>query len=268
MHLFSEATTAMLLTPEKVRIITGNEDADFPGTDKLLSEKLMRRHASWEIMVVLAGEYVYYLNRHFYLASPGTIFLIDGNIDHEYFYSLDADKLRHLWFFGGNGFQKLLAQYIKVDNGVYDTVERISLDYPVKNLRMKWAVLSENSTLDLKEEMIHLIRCTIEYMKSNCSDNIMYQRNIVRMTKRRIKQSLRHGMSLDHIARLGGYSKFHFTKIFKEYTGFTVLEYVNLCRIDKYKKLRRKQMRKKEIAYELGFSSLSSFCNWMKKQEL
>ncbi len=62
------------------------------------------------------------------------------------------------------------------------------------------------------------------------------------------------------MARHSGVSPFHFCKIFKRFTGLTFTEYVNRARVEKAKQLLIKpQSRVTEVAYDVGFQSLSQF---------
>jgi AraC-like DNA-binding protein len=55
-------------------------------------------------------------------------------------------------------------------------------------------------------------------------------------------------------------SSFYFCKIFKKSTGMTLTEYVNRRRIEWAKrKLVNPQARVTEVAYEVGYQSLSQF---------
>jgi len=60
-----------------------------------------------------------------------------------------------------------------------------------------------------------------------------------------------------HEARL---SESHFCRLFKEATGLTLTDYVNRCRVEWAKKeLLKPEKRVSEIAFEVGYQSLSQF---------
>jgi AraC-like DNA-binding protein len=67
-------------------------------------------------------------------------------------------------------------------------------------------------------------------------------------------------LTLAEIARHVHTSTFHFCKTFKRATGMTFTQYLSMVRIAKAKKLlANPQARITEVAYEVGFSSLTHF---------
>jgi AraC-like DNA-binding protein len=67
-------------------------------------------------------------------------------------------------------------------------------------------------------------------------------------------------MALEEVSRHAGVSPFHFCKVFKRATGMTFTEFVNRARVEQAKRLLLKpQARITEVAYDVGFQSLSQF---------
>ena len=74
-------------------------------------------------------------------------------------------------------------------------------------------------------------------------------------------------LSLDHVAKTAGFSKYHFTRLFKQFTNTTYYKYLN--RKNKNQKHKRREHAKllgadpdipvTEAALQSGFSSLSTF---------
>ncbi|HSJ03385.1 MAG: helix-turn-helix transcriptional regulator [Verrucomicrobium sp.] len=82
----------------------------------------------------------------------------------------------------------------------------------------------------------------------------------VRRARQHIAHHLAQPMCLEEVARNSGVSPFHFCKIFKRFTGLTFTEYVNRARVEHAKKLLLKPFsRVTEVAYDVGFQSLSQF---------
>ena len=75
-----------------------------------------------------------------------------------------------------------------------------------------------------------------------------------------IHSQLNESISLPHIARIAGMSESHFCRQFKIATGMTLTEYVNYARILWAKKeLVKSSARISEVAFMVGFQSLSQF---------
>ena len=70
------------------------------------------------------------------------------------------------------------------------------------------------------------------------------------------------GVSLDSLARLAGYSKYHFLRIYRAQTGMTPQQHIDECRRVCAKRLLRRGWTKTAVAEDLGFSHLASFSRW------
>lgn len=75
-----------------------------------------------------------------------------------------------------------------------------------------------------------------------------------------IHANLDEALALPVVARHAGLSESHFCRVFKEVVGLTLTEYVTRCRISWAKReLLRPAARISEIAFKVGFQSLSQF---------
>jgi len=78
--------------------------------------------------------------------------------------------------------------------------------------------------------------------------------------RRYIHEHLDDSLPLGAVAHEAGLSESHFCRLFKEATGLTLTDYVNRCRIERAKKeLLKPEKRVSEIAFEVGYQSLSQF---------
>lgn len=73
-------------------------------------------------------------------------------------------------------------------------------------------------------------------------------------------------LSLDDASSHVGFSKYHFIRLFKEYTGTTFYEYLTNKRIQHAKELLETNMGITEIAFSCGFNNQTSFCRTFKKE--
>ncbi len=75
-------------------------------------------------------------------------------------------------------------------------------------------------------------------------------------------------LNLNEIAASIGFSKYHFSRLFKQYTGFTFCDYLNYRRLKMAEELLSKQdFSITEIALQSGFSSISTFNRLFKEQK-
>jgi AraC-like DNA-binding protein len=78
--------------------------------------------------------------------------------------------------------------------------------------------------------------------------------------RRYIHAHLDEALPLGAVAHEAGLSESHFCRLFKEATGLTLTDYVNRCRVEAAKReLLKPEKRVSEIAFEVGYQSLSQF---------
>jgi len=75
-----------------------------------------------------------------------------------------------------------------------------------------------------------------------------------------IARHLSEDISLDNVAQSAHMSRFYFCKMFRKHTGLNFTDYVSRLRIERAKELlMNPNLRVSEIAYEIGFQSLTHF---------
>ena len=83
---------------------------------------------------------------------------------------------------------------------------------------------------------------------------------LIARAKEYIRQHLRENLSLAVIAKAVNCSRFNFCKQFKKVTGINFVEYLSRARVEAAKNLLlNPNLRVSEIAYEVGFKSLTHF---------
>lgn len=94
-----------------------------------------------------------------------------------------------------------------------------------------------------------------------CAQDKMHQYSEkFRQVLKYIDQNYMYDITLDTLADLAGYSKFHFSRLFKEYNAVSYLRYINIRRIRAAEALLLDpELPITEVAIRSGFSSLSTF---------
>lgn len=91
---------------------------------------------------------------------------------------------------------------------------------------------------------------------------------LVANAKKYIQDRYREQLSLDEAARAVNASTRHFCKVFKEATGITFTDYLSRVRVEKAKAmLKNMNLRVSEIAFAVGFDSISQFNRSFKRIE-
>ena len=89
---------------------------------------------------------------------------------------------------------------------------------------------------------------------------------VITKAKLYIKEHQEEDLSLGQVAKAVNTSTFYFCKLFKKVTGLNFTDYVSRLRIEKAKNLLlNPNLRISEIAYEVGFQSLTHFNRVFKK---
>ena len=89
---------------------------------------------------------------------------------------------------------------------------------------------------------------------------------LVTRARQFIEEHQGEDIGLDDVARAVHASTFHFCKMFKKATGMTFTHYLSLVRVTKAKQqFANPQLRISEIAYAVGFNSLTHFNRMFRK---
>lgn len=118
--------------------------------------------------------------------------------------------------------------------------------------------------------VVRLLEIFAEHLGLIANQIVLRQTNgdslIVRRAKDYIAGHQSDPISLAKICRTLNVSTFHFCRTFKQTTGLTFVEYLSRVRIEKAKSLLHKSdLRVSEIAYEVGFQSITHFNRVFRK---
>lgn len=115
-----------------------------------------------------------------------------------------------------------------------------------------------------------LIRRYIDrFLSSNDQTTRIKNRERFTPIFRYIDKKYKEPISVTLLADIAGLSRFHFSRLFKEVTGKTVPEYVNMIRLSKSEYLlRNSSMTISEIAHATGFNDIYYFSRAFKKAKL
>lgn len=80
-----------------------------------------------------------------------------------------------------------------------------------------------------------------------------------------IENNYSEELNLESVADTAGFSKYHFSRLFKQYTDSTFYDYLCSKRIMEAKKLLATNTPVTDIAFQVGFNNLTTFCRCFKK---
>lgn len=103
-----------------------------------------------------------------------------------------------------------------------------------------------NITINKQQEYIEKFVDVCNYITAHCTEEI----------------------SVESVATLAGFSKFHFCRLFKQFTGYSFYEYLNIQRISYAERLfMNRDLSITDIAMQSGFNSISTFNRIFKEHK-
>lgn len=123
---------------------------------------------------------------------------------------------------------------------------------------------------DKYSAMVRLLTFFAEQLSALINQIVLEQQNaeppLVQKAREYIEQHKLEPLSLADVARASGASVFHFCKVFKKTTGLKFTDYVARVRLEDAKaQLLNPSRRVSEIAYDVGFQSLTQFNRMFKR---
>ena len=91
-----------------------------------------------------------------------------------------------------------------------------------------------------------------------------FQKQVIDTICRHIAKTAGRDVTLTEAARISGYSKFHFLRLFKHETGRTFHGYVDDCRYKQASACFKNEKPKTGISATPGFSHPSALLRWIK----
>lgn len=120
------------------------------------------------------------------------------------------------------------------------------------------------------EAVVKLMSIFAQHLSMLSNQVVVQQENaeppVIQRAKEFIQEHQTENLRLGHVARACNTSTFYFCKMFKKITGINFTDYLSRVRIEKSKNLLlNPNLRVSEIAYEVGFQSLTHFNRVFKK---
>ncbi len=232
-------------------------------------------HTEIEMVLILTGTKTFYIEDEIIRLNAGDIIFVNGDIPHKTETSVGSscillqfntvsknrDDSDHLWlehissdidathtvFEKGSDINALLTDCIQKIRCEYSEKKK-SYDYFIKSYIYEvTAILYRNEILVDYNEWLQRVRPLTEVLKY-------------------IDKHYNEHISLSEISGILNFHSSYFCKFFKKIIGFSFVEYLNLVRLNKAKELMKSTSKNiTEIAYDIGFSSVSYFIKTFRK---
>lgn len=212
---------------------------------------------------IIDGSFTYVKDNKHFTARSGDTVILDCFQPHEYYTN---DSFESIWIHisGANSFD--LFQEIEKNDG--NMIKCQDIEHVKKLLfRIFNDIKSDNPPTEL-EMSLDIYKLFTELLnpqsikskgKNNYEDNIQD-------VKKFILDNLNESLNVQQLAESVHMSPSHFSRVFKQQTGFSPYDYVLISRLNRAKDyLQKTDMSISQIAYDIGFNSESNFIYFFSK---
>lgn len=258
--------TVNFKTNTNIRLYANDECEKYP----------LHWHAPLEIIMPLENNYRVNCCNILYTLREGDILIINPGIIH----GMEADAGKRLIFQADftllHGIRELESTLSFISPVLliasedvpetYEQIQKLMLD--IADEYFAESPLSEASIYSKLIEIFVLIGRSYSPNARNFNNSVMKQREYTELFLyicNYINVHCSEDLALDDVANLSGYSKYHFSRLFKQFTNVSFYKYLNKKRIESAEKLLMdKELTITEVALHCGFSSLSAFIRMFK----
>jgi YesN/AraC family two-component response regulator len=249
-----------------------NQDDTFSITRrKMDSYNCKHVHGTYEMLYLFSGERSFFINDRTFKMNVGDIVLISPNVLHR---AIDAGHQECegiLMYFhedylakacpDNNVFTKLFeSEYLLIN---LPLIEHDYIDGILKNMLMEIQTQNTGYELMLYVGLIQVLVFLFRYVRQNSTRTFDYPSPIhekISEIVRYINSHYMEDLSLTSLADSYYISPVYLSKMFKEATSYTLVEYINTVRVKEAKKLLMNAKKKVvQIAEEVGFGSITNF---------
>ena len=234
-------------------------------------------HKEIEFLFVMRGHSQFMLNHQLFPLGPGDMVIIDSWDPHALRYSPTDHDLLHLWLHLWK--DDFIADFLQIhEHGEFTFFyPTMHLPYDISNLiRRRCKTAREHGSGMTEHSVNRYMRQPLNLVLDDLLVDIENKTpETAKDGKIKIADSVKqfinstHGShcSLSALEKYTGYNKFYLAHLFKKETGSSIGEYVNETRIKYTVEAELHGIRHSNIANEIGFSSHSVFCQWLKRHK-
>lgn len=219
------------------------------------------------IVYTLEGRGVLHYRSQTYILEKGQGFLIDC-MDYQYYGVYKSGSWNFKWFhFNGceskNYFERIYDNSGPIFNINSDSIIPDHIDKISRMMKQRDHKIDIMNSCKIVNILTELLLGSYEACKYGAGTPAIIE-EAIQLLERDFNQDI----NLDSISRQIGISKYHFSRLFKRYTGYSPYEYILNYRLSQSKSLLKStELPIYEIAYKVGFNSSSHFIKQFRKQE-
>ena len=252
-----------------MRIWYNNRSEDYP----------VHRHSCLEITIPIEKSYTYIFDDRTIILKEKEILFVPPDMLHKiagtksgirFIYLFNVDFLKG--FFDYSEFQKLIKEPLLITPDTHPDIYSLIFE---KFMEINDLYFFYSTTVQEISIFGKLMDVFGMLMKKDYSDSLAViqndkQREVYIKFKTLAEWLAMHSsenISMDEAATHVGYSKFHFARLFKEYTGMTFNDYQTTLKLKEVERqLADTDLQISDIAMSCGFNNLTSLSRCFKKQ--
>ncbi|MGN1420688.1 MAG: AraC family transcriptional regulator [Eubacterium sp.] len=224
-----------------------------------------KNYNSLLITHILDGSFTFVKDGKHITARKGDTVILDCYKPHEYYTN---DNFESIWIHlaGANSFE--LFEEIESSNG--NLVKCKDIQHIRKLLfRIFDGMKGDNPTTELSVSLdIYKIFTELLNPQSAKSKGKSSYEDSIQIVKEYIAENLNESLTVGRLADIVNMSSSHFSRVFKQQTGFSPYDYILISRLNRAKYLLQvTDMTVASIAYETGFNSESNFIYFFTENE-
>lgn len=230
------------------------------------------RHLWKETLIAVEGSCPFGWRHEVFDVRSGSVLFIEAMEYHSMFYPDGTPDILHLWLSWIEAEHRLIPSLVCSRNGqpVVKSMKHPNIRVePYNSFLSLWDKIDgedEVSQVNIERFKAAIIVVAMEllYSEEKRAEDPDDIRQVVHTIQSFIDSHPENNLSLDELATLSGYSKYHFHRMFKEATGETVHDYTTKRKTAHAYQLLKCGHSCSSVAESLGFTSLSSFSRWFK----
>lgn len=240
----------------------------------------LHQHPFYEIFFLISGDVEYIIEGKTYRLRPGDILLTNNKDIHKPFIKKDKAYERYVLWLDDNFFnhvnmcgEDLSSCFIDASNRDYrlirpDNNSLITLKYLAENIiKAKYSKEFGSyalTTAYIMEFLVKLSRCyfnSIDDIREDVTENTLVNKALAY-----INENISSELSLDDISDKMYVSKFYLSRIFKQFTGLSIYQYIIKKRLTISRNLIKDGMPVTDAYISCGFSDYSNYCKAFKRE--
>lgn len=233
-------------------------------------------HTEMEVIHVIEGNLIVYLNNQECSLEKGDILIIGANKIHGYKEGIEKRNFDLILFNYGmleelskdiESFKYLLP--IIMNNHLIHYNNQTELHRKIVD-QIEGLIIEYNSKMDgykyvMKARLYDFMTILLRDVKSETCleeslEHLQKKYEILSQINEYLDENYAEYISLEQVSKFVGYSTFYFTRIFREFTGTTFKKYLTYYRLEKARRLLLEtDIPIVDVAYQSGFNSIKTF---------